>query len=217
MVIIYILELENNKYYIGKSKKENVDNRIKQHFDGRGSEWTKIHKPIKSTKVEDCVDEDEDKYVIIYMKKYGIPNVKGGSFCQIQLPEHNILTLNQMIQGSSDMCYHCMKKGHFIKNCPQKKKDNKYDLNIIRKNFIDECKKLDLEIQKRLNFENIFIALINSHQIFDDIGIGMISIKEICDLINEHTNKKIPYQKYNTIYYDTFIDGLLYLIENNLI
>ena len=37
MVFIYILQLENNKYYIGKT--ENPDFRLKSHFNSNGSVW----------------------------------------------------------------------------------------------------------------------------------------------------------------------------------
>ena len=45
MVFIYIIELENNKYYIGKTS--NPDFRINQHFNGDGSMWTRKYKPIR--------------------------------------------------------------------------------------------------------------------------------------------------------------------------
>lgn len=45
MVTIYILELENQKYYVGKT--ENPEVRIDSHFQGEGSVWTKKYKPIR--------------------------------------------------------------------------------------------------------------------------------------------------------------------------
>ena len=41
---IYILKLEDNCYYVGKS--ENVEQRFQQHLSGSGSFFTKKHKPI---------------------------------------------------------------------------------------------------------------------------------------------------------------------------
>jgi len=45
MVFIYILELENKKYYVGKTT--NPDFRLQQHFNSSGSQWTKKYKPKK--------------------------------------------------------------------------------------------------------------------------------------------------------------------------
>lgn len=78
-MFIYILQCENDKYYIGKTK--NYITRLDQHMNNRGSEWTKHHKPIKILKVFPCQDAfDEDKYTKMYMSRYGIDNVRGGSY-----------------------------------------------------------------------------------------------------------------------------------------
>jgi len=87
---IYTLELENNKYYVGKSCVSKQ--RILKHFQEEGSEWTKLYKPIKIIEIiPDCDNYDEDKYTKIYMDKYGINNVRGGSYVQIELNEDNFL------------------------------------------------------------------------------------------------------------------------------
>ena len=84
MVFIYALQLENSKYYIGKTT--NPDFRLGQHFDSNGSSWTKLHKPIRLHQlIPDCDAYDEDKHTLIYMDKYGIDNVRGGSFVQVIL------------------------------------------------------------------------------------------------------------------------------------
>ena len=41
---IYTLELENNKYYVGKSCVPKQ--RILKHFQEEGNEWTKLYNPI---------------------------------------------------------------------------------------------------------------------------------------------------------------------------
>jgi len=89
MVFIYILLLELNKYYIGKTN--NPDIRLDSHFNSNGSEWTKIYKPIKVYEIiPNCDSYDEDKYTLKYLEKEGIDNVRGGSFSQIKLSDEQI-------------------------------------------------------------------------------------------------------------------------------
>jgi len=116
MVFIYVLELENNKYYIGKTN--NPKFRLESHFNSNGSWWTKKYKPLNVIELlPDCDSFDEDKYTIKYMVKYGIENVRGGSFCKIKLSNENIITLNQIINSVSDKCYICNNYNHFAKDC----------------------------------------------------------------------------------------------------
>jgi predicted GIY-YIG superfamily endonuclease len=78
MTTIYVLELESNKYYVGKSKELEI--RLENHFNNNGFSWTQKYKPIKILEIfKDCDDFDEDKYTLKYMSKYGINNVRGGS------------------------------------------------------------------------------------------------------------------------------------------
>ena len=116
MVFIYILQLEHGKYYIGKT--QNTTFRLEQHFTSNGSAWTKKYKPISILEIiPNCDDYDEDKHTIKYMEKYGVNNVRGGSFCEIKLSDNNRITLNQMIKSVSDKCYICGKDDHFANDC----------------------------------------------------------------------------------------------------
>ena len=125
MTYIYILQLTNNKYYIGKTSSPQT--RILNHFQQQGSAWTKKYKPIRIEKeISNADDFDEDKWTIIYMNIYGIDNVRGGSFCSIQLSESNKQTLEQMITGSSDCCYKCGQIGHFIQDCHEQDGQDEY-------------------------------------------------------------------------------------------
>lgn len=117
MVFIYALLLENNKYYIGKTN--NPKFRLNAHFNNEGSIWTKIHIPIQINEIiPDCDDFDEDKITIKYMKKYGIDNVRGGSFCSKVLSHNDKIIIQKMINSSCNLCYNCGKIGHYFSECP---------------------------------------------------------------------------------------------------
>jgi hypothetical protein len=62
------------------------------------------------------------------MKKYGINNVRGGSFCKIILSENNLLTIQQMINMTTNKCIICGDTNHFAKNC-KKKINNNYQID----------------------------------------------------------------------------------------
>ena len=86
----YILELENQKYYVGITS--NLHNRFCQHFSGNGAIWTKLHKPIKAIQVKIVTHKWEENFTTLSMiKKYGVDNVRGGSWCCEKTPNISFL------------------------------------------------------------------------------------------------------------------------------
>lgn len=151
MTSIYVLVLEHGKYYVGKSN--DVDSRIKQHFEGepfisghrpadrnlrnagtkdKGSAWTRLHKPVRVLEIiSSCDNFDEDKYTKMYMSIHGIENVRGGSYCQIYLDESAKDFIRKEIMTSNDSCFRCGSKGHYIEEClDQKSVDSENDDDI---------------------------------------------------------------------------------------
>jgi len=126
---IYILTLEHNKYYIGKSR--NPISRIKQHCDGTGPEWTQLHKPIpnKFEIISNCDDFDEVRYTLIYMDKYGIENVRGANFSKAESSDIEQIILKKMLDGINDRCYNCGSNEHFAIDCNMITCENKVSVD----------------------------------------------------------------------------------------
>jgi predicted GIY-YIG superfamily endonuclease len=121
---IYVLELEEGKYYVGKTK--NIDFRIGQHFNGDGTTWTKKYKPIKIIDVKSCLTVfDEENTTIAYMKEKGIYNVRGGVYCNMVLTENEVNTIEKLIASIENKCYKCG-GNHFVKECKYQKNTNEF-------------------------------------------------------------------------------------------
>lgn len=113
---IYILQLKHGKYYVGKTS--DPVRRLQEHVSGKGSEWTRLHPPVKMIRtIPGASSFDEDRYVKEYMMKYGVDNVRGGSYSNPELDEVQECALQQEIRGATDCCMRCGRKGHFTKSC----------------------------------------------------------------------------------------------------
>ena len=127
--MIYVLKLEGNKYYVGRT--DNVDRRYQDHKAGIGSSWTKLHKPINIEYVRNYENKFyEDMVVKIFMNRYGIDNVRGGSYSQINLDSIQRYMLQREINNANDKCFECG-GNHFIRSCPDKKQAMVNRLNCI--------------------------------------------------------------------------------------
>lgn len=127
---VYILKLKNDKFYIGSTEK--LKNRIQQHYDGYGSAWTRKYSPIKVVETfENCSRFDEDKYTKEYMAKFGIDNVRGGTYCEINIEEYRN-QLEKELEHSANKCFNCGGSGHLSNNCRKSRHKKQIKTNCKR-------------------------------------------------------------------------------------
>jgi len=116
-VTIYILELEGGKYYVGKTTRE-LESRVLEHFEGDGSAWTHLYPPKRVIKmIQNCSPFDEDKHTKECMANYGINNVRGGTYCRVNLTDEEEKVLTREIRGAEDRCLRCGRESHFASDC----------------------------------------------------------------------------------------------------
>lgn len=161
MLHIYILELESNKYYVGRTTNPKFS--LKTYLDSNDCEWTIKYKPVKLIElINGCDNFDEDKYTLKYMSKYGINDVRRGSFREIKLSEENIKTINKMILNSSS-------------NSSSSSDSNNKDSN---NNFFN----YDKYIAKFNSYQTINFELIELEKYFEYVKI----LNEICNRVNQN-------------------------------
>lgn len=95
-VWIYVLELVNGKYYVGKTL--NNGQRMNSHFNGKGSNWTKLYEPLRIIDVKEIVEgtwtdwelwsnHHEKEKTLEIMREYGWENVRGAGWCKVDMQE----------------------------------------------------------------------------------------------------------------------------------
>ena len=83
---IYVLELNDGKYYVGVTSQRNADGRIEQHKNGFFSaQWVKKYGYKNTMQVHDLglttleeAEQVEMRLTFDMMKQYGADNVRGG-------------------------------------------------------------------------------------------------------------------------------------------
>lgn len=118
MPIIYVLQLQENKYYVGQTS--NLEKRITDHQSGYGPSWIKKYPMIKLIHHFEGSPYDEDKTVLEYMSHYGADNVRGGIYSNSRLTFDQHILLHKQINHAQGKCIACGSDDHLIQNCVTK-------------------------------------------------------------------------------------------------
>jgi hypothetical protein len=194
MTVLYILELEDNKFYVGKTK--NIIKNPINYFTKNSNPWTQEYKPIKLINTINKPDKsDEEKQIYLLMNQYGINNVRGGYYDSIELSYSDTLTAQKEIYKLTNKCYMCGKFGHYAKKCnindatemlnninnlPKKERIIQYE--DLYKNI---CKSLSVlveptilqvlyEIEKKTNFTKFNFLWIDEFVIINEISLAKL-------------------------------------------
>jgi hypothetical protein len=113
---IYILRLQDGKYYVGRS--HDPQRRYTEHLVGGGPRWTQIHKPLAVHMIlPNRTAFDEDKIVKLCMARYGVDNVRGGSYSHERLNDVERDLLEREIWNATDRCLRCGRSSHYAGSC----------------------------------------------------------------------------------------------------
>jgi len=121
-IIVYVLRLkEKEKYYIGRTTDNGFANRMCELFTlkQRVPAWVKKYPPLEIAAIfTDCDAYDEDKITKVFMNLFGINNVRGGSYCSIELSETDKICLNKELYNVNSRCFICGSDKHWAFGCP---------------------------------------------------------------------------------------------------
>ena len=103
LTIVYILQLEDDCWYVGFTS--NLNARLAEHFGYTGRyksvRWVDLHKPINLHKVLIGNKDDEDRITLEYMEIYGKDKVRGGKWTKIHLKRNRPVMINYILRQVS--------------------------------------------------------------------------------------------------------------------
>jgi predicted GIY-YIG superfamily endonuclease len=149
---VYVLQLKEGRFYIGRS--QNVIQRYQEHLDGeeRASAFTKAYPVEKLLETYENVSVFMEHAIVLeYMSRFNPLNVRGGKYNTLLLSKHDQEEIQRELAMGQNLCFKCNSKEHLIKDCPEKAKEveEKKKAYEEKKRAMEEKKKRQMERKKK--------------------------------------------------------------------
>uniref|UniRef100_A0A6C0DT09 CCHC-type domain-containing protein n=1 Tax=viral metagenome TaxID=1070528 RepID=A0A6C0DT09_9ZZZZ len=128
---VYVLACRDDNYYVGVA--DNVEAAYMEHYMGVGSEWTRLHTPLRVERViHNAESYDESALLREYFLLHGVDHVRGGPYTALILTETQKATVREMLEEveaddligafakialKTGVCARCGGEGHRARAC----------------------------------------------------------------------------------------------------
>lgn len=132
---VYVLLCEGERFYVGKT--EDMEKRYDEHLRGKGSQWTRIYKPIDIVELymaDTCFAEENKTKE--YMIEYGLYKVRGGPYSMLYFSDIETEIIRKQLWHAQEKCFQCG-GDHFVSGC--KTPSVKYCCRCGRDHWASEC------------------------------------------------------------------------------
>lgn len=106
-IFIYVLRLENGKYYVGQTN--DLQRRFRNHLSkSSGAEWTRLHRPIEilsrfrtGLNDPDLALRYENERTLRCIEEFGWKNVRGGDYIYVNEKQHYLHLIQESNLGNA--------------------------------------------------------------------------------------------------------------------
>ena len=123
--VVYVLQLEQARWYVGKTTTGNLAARVQQHRYGQGAKFPKRYKPLNLDVIISSYHDDEQSAALEETNKtlnlmdiYGIDMVRGAQWTRMDISKETRVEIERYINHLKSRCFECNKSGHFAAECP---------------------------------------------------------------------------------------------------